>query len=132
MNEKKEEKKLNKSKTVKQFKSYNCPINDEYNIDDNFNIINLFLSDDKKKKKKNNEKRKKIKKCQSFHSFRNKQRKYSFDINKIEDDKIGKLIEDKTSLKNHRSYKKFRLLYNEELIDEEDEEKEQEKEEEEN
>ena len=52
LNEKKEEKKLNKSKTVKQFKSYNCPINDEYNIDDNFNIINLFLSDDKKKKKK--------------------------------------------------------------------------------
>ena len=132
LNEKKEEKKLNKSKTMKQFKSYNYPINDGYNIDDNFNIINLFLSDDKKKKKKNNEKRKKIKKCQSFNSFRNKQRKYSFDNNKIEDDKIGKLIEDKTSLKNHRSYKKFRLLYNEELIDEEDEEKEQEKEEEEN
>ena len=81
----------------------------------------------KKRKKKNNEKRKKMKKSQSFHSFGNKQRKYSFDHNKIEDDKIGKLIEDKTSLKNHRSYKKFRLLYNEELIDEEDEEKEQEK-----
>ena len=83
--------------------------------------------------KKNNKgkKRKKIKKCQSFHSYRNKQKKYSFDNNFIEDEKIGKLIEDKMSLKNYRSYKKFRLLYNEELINEEDEEKEQEKDEDE-
>ena len=132
LNEEKQKKKMKKSKTVKEFKNYKYPINDGYNIDDNFNIINLFLSDDKKMRKKNmSKKKKKIKKCQSFHSYRNKQRKYSFDDNKIEDDKIGKLIEDKISLKNHRSYKKFRLLYNEELIDEEDEEKEQEKDEDE-
>ena len=132
LNEEKQNKKMVKSKTVKEFKNYKYPINDGYNIDDNFNIINLFLSDDKKMRKKNmSKKKKKIKKCQSFHSYRNKQRKYSFDDNKIEDDKIGKLIEDKISLKNHRSYKKFRLLYNEELIDEEDEEKEQEKDEDE-
>ena len=131
LNEQKtENKKLAKSKTVKQFKNYNYPINEGYNIDDNFNIINLFLSDDKKMRKKNfDKKRKKIKKCQSFHSHRNKkQRRYSFD-NKIEDEKINKLIEDKIYLKNHRSYKKFRLLYNEELIDEEDEEKEKDEEE---
>ena len=73
-------------------------------------------------------KKKKIKKCKSFHTYRNKQRRYSFDDNKIEDEKIGKLIEDKISLKNHRSFKKFRLLYNEELIDEEDEEKEKDEE----
>ena len=132
LNEKKEEKKLTKSKTVKNFNNYNYPINEGYNIDDNFNIINLFLSDDKKMKKNNKgKKRKKIKKCQSFHSYRNKQKKYSFDSNFIEDEKIGKLIEDKMSLKNYRSYKKFRLLYNEELINEEDEEKEQEKDEDE-
>ena len=121
---------LSKSKTIKQFKNYKYPVNDGYNIDDNFNIINLFLSDDKKLKKKNKlGKKKKIKKCQSFHTHRNRQRRYSFDDNKIEDEKIGKLIEDKISLKNHRSFKKFRLLYNEELIDEEDEEKENDEEE---
>lgn len=129
--EKEKQKKLAKSKTVKQFKNHKYPINDGYNIDDNFNIINLFLSDDKKLKKKNlTKKRKKIKKCQSFHTYRNhQQRRYSFDDNKIEDEKIEKLIEDKIYLKNHRSYKKFRLLYNEELIDEEDEEKENDEEE---
>ena len=83
------------------------------------------------RKKNFDKKRKKIKKCQRFHSHRNKkQRRYSFD-NKIEDEKINKLIEDKIYLKNHRSYKKFRLLYNEELIDEEDEEKEKDEDEEE-
>ena len=128
--EKANNKQLSKSKTLKQFKNYRYPINDGYNIDDNFNIINLFLSDDKKLRKKNKlGKKKKIKKCQSFHTYRNKNRRYSFDDNKIEDEKIGKLIEDKINLKNHRSYKKFRLLYNEELIDEEDEEKEKDEEE---
>ena len=123
-------KQLSKSKTLKQFKNYRYPINDGYNIDDNFNIINLFLSDDKKLRKKNKlGKKKKIKKCQSFHTYRNKQRRYSFDDNIFEDEKIGKLIEDKINLKNYRSYKKFRLLYNEELIDEEDEEKERDEEE---
>ena len=129
--EKEKKKKLAKSKTVKQFKNYKYPINDGYNVDDNFNIINLFLSDDKKLKTKNlSKKKKKMKKCQSFHTYRNnQQRRYSFDDNKIEDEKIEKLIEDKIYLKNHRSYKKFRLLYNEELIDEEDEEKENDEEE---
>ena len=131
LNEPKTEKKLAKSKTVKEFKNYNYPINEGYNIDDNFNIINLFLSDDKKMRKKNYEKKKKkIKKCQSFHSHRNKkQRRNSYDDNKIGDEKIDKLIEDKIYLKNHRSYKKFRLLYNEELIDDEEEEKENDEEE---
>ena len=36
-----------------------------------------------------------------------------YDLNKIEDEKIDKLIQDKIYLKNNRSYKKFRLLYNE-------------------
>ena len=135
LNEKKEEKQFTKPKTTKQYNNndYDYPIKEGYNIDDNFNIINLFLSDDKKMKKKSKSKRKKrMKRCQSYHSYRNKQqKKHGFDNNKIEDEKIGKLIDDKISLKNHRSYKKFRLLYNEELIDEEDEEKEQEKDEEE-
>ena len=127
---KNQKKKLEKSKTVKEFKNYEYPINEGYNIDDNFNIINLFLSEEKKmKKKKMDIKKKKIKKCQSFHTYRNKQqRKYNLDNNKIEDEKIGKLIEDKIRIKNHRSFKKFRLLYNEELIDEEDEEKEKDEE----
>ena len=116
---------------VKQLKNYKYPVNEGYNIDDNFNIINLFLSDDKKMKKKHSHnKKKKIKRCQSFGTYRNKKnRRNSLDNNKIADEKIGKLIEDKICLKNHRSYKKFRLLYNEELIDEEDEEKEKDEEE---
>ena len=120
------EKKLEKSKTVKELKNYEYPVHEGYNIDDNFNIINLFLSEEKKiKKKKLDIKKKKMKKCQSFHTYRNNQQiKYNFDYNKIEDEKIGILIEDKMRIKNHRSFKKFRLLYNEELIDEEDEEKE--------
>ena len=124
-------KKLEKSKTVKQFKNYKYPVNEGYNFDDNFNIINLFLSDDKKKRKNNiSKKKKKIKKCKSFHSYRNKQRKYSFDGVIREDEKINKLIDDKIYLKNHRSYKKLRYMYyNEELINEEDEDKEQEKDE---
>ena len=134
LNEKKNKKqKLAKSKTVKQLKNYKYPINEGYNIDDNFNIINLFLSEDKKKRKKHSlSKKKKIKRCQSFNTYRNKKNKRnSFDSNKIADEKIGKLIEEKICLKNHRSYKKFRLLYNEELIDEEDEEKEKDEDEEE-
>ena len=124
-------KKLEKSKTEKQFKNYKYPVNEGYNFDDNFNIINLFLSDDKKKAKKNiSKKNKKMKKCKSSHSHRNKQRKYSFDNIMEEDEKINKLIDDKIYLKNHRSYKKLRYMYyNEELINEEDEEKEQEKDE---
>ena len=122
-------KEINKSK--KEIDNYKYPINEGYNIDDNFNIINLFLSDDKKRKKKNStKKKKKIKKCQSFHSYR-KHKRYSFDDYRLEDEKIDKLIEDKMHLKNYRSYKKFRFLYyNEELINEEDEEKEQEQEQE--
>ena len=121
-------KKMEKSKTVNHFKKFKYPVNEGYNIDDNFNIINLFLSDDKKKKKeKNPHKRKKIKRCQSFHAYRNKRRKYSFDNNSEEDPKIAKLIDDKINLKNQRSYKKLRYMYyNEELINEEDEEKEKE------
>ena len=124
-------KKLEKSKTEKQFKNYKYPVNEGYNVDDNFNIINLFLSDDKKKRKKNiSKKKKRIKKCKSFNSHRTKQRKYSFDSNIKEDKKKNKLIDDKIYLKNHRSYKKLRYIYyNEELINEEDEEKEQEKDE---
>ena len=124
-------KKLEKSKTEKQFKNYKYPVNEGYNFDDNFNIINLFLSDDKKKKKKDiSKKKKKFKKCKSFHSHRSKKRKYSFDNIIEEDEKINKLIDDKIYLKNHRSFKKLRYMYyNEELINEEDEEKEQEKDE---
>ncbi len=82
------------------------------------------------KKRHSYSKKKKIKRCQSFNSYRNKKyRRNSFDCNKIDDEKIVKLIDDKIYLKNHRSYKKFRLLYNEELIDEEDEEKEKDAEE---
>ena len=124
--EKIEKEQFQKSKTVKQFKSNKFKLNERYNIDDNFNIINLFLSDEKKRRRKNLiKKRKKMKKYQSLHTFRNRQqRRYSFDDNIITDEKIGNLIEDKNCLKNHRSLKKFRFLYNEELIDEEDEEKE--------
>ena len=127
LNEEKIEKsQFPKSKTAKQFKSNKYKLNERYNIDDNFDIINLFLSDEKKRKKKNMiKKRKRIKKLQSFHTYRNRQqRRYSFDDNKITDEKMGKLIEDKICLKNHRSLKKFRFLYDQELIDEEDEEKE--------
>ena len=123
-------KKLEKSKTVNHLKEYKYPVNEEYNIDDNFNIINLFLSDDKKKKKeKNRNKRKKMKRSQSLHAYRNKQRKYCFH-NNSEDHKISKLIDDKIDINNHRSYKKLRYMYyNEELINEEDEEKEKEEDE---
>ena len=127
-NDSNSKKKMEKSKTVNHFKKFKYPVNEGYNIDDNFNIINLFLSDDKKKKKeKNQNKRKKMKRCQSFHAYRKKQRKYSFDNNIEEDPKIAKLVDDKIYLKNQRSYKKLRYMYyNEELINEEDEEKEKE------
>ena len=86
---KNQKKKLEKSKTVKDFKNYEYPVNERYNIDDNFNIINLFLSEEKKmKKQKLDIKKKKMKKCQSFHTYRNKQQRYNFDDNKIEDEKI--------------------------------------------
>ena len=81
------------------------------------------------KKQKLDIKKKKMKKSQSFHTYRNKQQKYTFEDYKIEDEKIGKLIDDKIRIKINRSFKKFRLLYNEELIDEEDEEKEKDEEE---
>ena len=131
-NDSNSKKKIEKSKSVNHFKKFKYPINEGYNIDDNFNIINLFLSDDKKKKKeKNPNKRKKMKRCQSFNAYnRKKQRKYSFDKNIEEDPKIAKLVDDKIYLKNQRSYKKLKYMYyNEELINEEDEEKEKEDEE---
>ena len=124
---KEEKSKKKEKKNCEEMKNYNYPVNEGYNVDDNFNIINLFLSDDKKEKKEMS-KKKKMKKCKSFHSYRQKkQRAYS--DKKVEDETINKLIE-KTYLKNHRSFKKFRLLYNEELINEEDEEKEKDEEEE--
>ena len=127
-NDNNSKKKLEKSKSINHFKKFKYPINERYNIDDNFNIINLFLSDDKKKKKeKNSIKRKKMKRCRSFNAYRNKQRKYSFYNNIEEDPKIAKLVDDKIYLKNQRSYKRLRYMYyNEELINEEDEEKEKE------
>ena len=127
-NDNNSKKKLEKSKSINHFKKFKYPINERYNIDDNFNIINLFLSDDKKKKKEKNPiKRKKMKRCRSFNAYRNKQRKYSFYNNIEEDPKIAKLVDDKIYLKNQRSYKRLRYMYyNEELINEEDEEKEKE------
>ena len=127
-NENNSKNKFENSKTEKHFKKYKYPINEGYNIDDNFNIINLFLSDDKKKKKeKIPNKRKKMKRCPSFHAYKSKKRKYSFDNNIEEEKKIAKLVDDKIYLKNQRSYKKLRYMYyNEELINEEDEEKENE------
>ena len=127
-NDNNSKKKLEKSKSINHFKKFKYPINERYNIDDNFNIINLFLSDDKKKKKEKNPiKRKKMKRCRSFNAYRNKQRKYNFYNNIEEDPKIAKLVDDKIYLKNQRSYKRLRYMYyNEELINEEDEEKEKE------
>ena len=119
---------IGKSNLSKEIKYDNYKINNNFN--DNFNVIDLFLSNDKKIKNKN------VKKYRGFHNYPNKRERYNSDENNkynenednnIEEEKINKLI-DRTSSSNSKHRKcngnKFLFLYNEELINEEDEENE--------
>jgi hypothetical protein len=96
---------IKKSNRTKEFKYHN------FTFDKNFNVIDLFLSDDKKEK--NNSKKYGYKKG-NFN-----------ENNKIKDKerKTNKLIVCRKRNKSKRK-SKILFLYNEELIHEEDEEKE--------
>ena len=110
----KQKKELNFENKIKKFDNY------KKNLDDNFNIINLFISDEKKLKNK------KLNKYEDFPNYKRDNYDNDNDKNIIRDEKI-KIIENKKRKKiKHRksNSKKFLLLYNEELINEEDEEKE--------
>ena len=101
----KQKKELNKSNTIKDF-NYNKYTN---NFHQDFNIINLFLSDEKKNK------------CKNIKKY--KRKNYISDNNKnenVENNNPGK----KRSNSKYRKSKKDFLFINEELINEEDEEKE--------
>jgi len=123
----KRKKRIGKSNLSKELKYDNYKINNNFN--DNFNVIDLFLSDDKKIKNKND------KKYRGFHNYLNKRERYNSDENNnynengdnIEEEKINKLIDGtRASNSKHRKCNgnKFLFLYNEELINEEDEENE--------
>lgn len=126
-------KQINKSNSKKLFK-YKYMNNNNFNFDEKFNVIDLFISDDKKIK---NRRKKKYK---GFHNYQHhhdhKMERYSYDDNyqisenessenNSEEEKMDKIRKDKmrTNSKNRKG-KKFLFLYNEELINEEDEEKE--------
>jgi hypothetical protein len=124
-------KQINKSKSKKIFK-YN---NNNFNFDEKFNVIDLFISDDKKI---NNRRKKKYK---GFHNYQHqhhehKMERHSYDDNcqvsenessenNSEEEKMDKIrkVKIRHNSKNRKG-KKFLFLYNEELINEEDEEKE--------
>ena len=90
----------NKINTIENYKN---------KYDENFNIINLFLSDQKKEKVKKNNNR-------QFKAVNN---------NLIStNNKLIKNNRRRNNLKSKKSRGKFLFLYNEELINEEDEEKE--------
>ena len=105
----KSKKAIIKSNKTKEFRYHN------FNFDKNFNVIDLFLSDDKKKKIK-------------FKKIGYKKESYN-ENDKLEDQnnnkerKSDKLIVGRKRNKS-KNNKKFLFLYNEELIHEEDEEKE--------
>jgi hypothetical protein len=96
---------IKKSNRTKEFKYHNFP------FDKNFNVIDLFLSDDKKEKN-------------NFKKYGYKKGNFN-ENNKIKDKerKTNKLI---VCRKRNESKRKSKILflYNEELIHEEDEEKE--------
>jgi hypothetical protein len=122
---------INKFKSKKLFK-YN---NNNFNFDEKFNVIDLFISDDKKI---NNRRKKKYK---GFHNYQHqhhehKMERHSYDDNcqvsenessenNSEEERMDKIrkVKIRHNSKNRKG-KKFLFLYNEELINEEDEEKE--------
>ena len=124
-------KQINKSKSKKIFK-YN---NNNFNFDEKFNVIDLFISDDKKIRNKRK------KKYKGFHNYQHhhhehKLERHSYDDNcqssenessenNSEEEKMDKIrkVKIRHNSKNRKG-KKFLFLYNEELINEEDEEKE--------
>ena len=117
----------NKSKKkIKKIKEYE--FNYKKKFDENFNIINLFLSDEKKLKNKRNKRYKKYNnyqhKTETYDSDDNK-KNIETDNNSIDKEKI-KIINNgkRKNIKHRKRSKKFLFLYNEELINEEDEEKE--------
>ena len=119
-------KRINKSKSKKEFKFKNYIKNDKFNFDEKLSIISLFLSDDKRAKNK------RTKKYNNFYNRQNTER-HSYDENNqfSESDSENNSEEEKPfkniirSNSNHkRNNNKFLFLYNEELIHEEDEEKE--------
>ena len=124
-------KQINKSKSKKLFK-YN---NNNFNFDEKFNLIDLFISDDKKMKNKRKKKYKGFHNYQHHH-HKHKMERHSYDDNcqmsenessenNSEEEKMDKIrkVKIRQNSKNRKD-KKFLFLYNEELINEEDEEKE--------
>ena len=122
---------INKFKSKKLFK-YN---NNNFNFDEKFNVIDLFISDDKKI---NNRRKKKYKGFHNYqhHHHEHKMERHSYDDNcqvsenessenNSEEEKMDKIrkVKIRHNSKNRKG-KKFMFLYNEELINEEDEEKE--------
>ena len=124
-------KQINKSKSKKLFK-YN---NNNFNFDEKFNLIDLFISDDKKIK---NRRKKKYKGFHNYqqHHHEHKMERHSYDDNyqvsenessenNSEEEKMDKIMKVKIRHNSkNRKGKNFLFLYNEELINEEDEEKE--------
>ena len=121
-------------------KSYNNQRNNEYfniNFDNNFNIINLFLSEDKKEKNKTLEKHKRF---QNYQYKKENHNNYANNkLNENEEQKINDLNRNnalrsyrrvincnrRSRAKNRKcNSKNFLFLNNEEIINEEDEEKE--------
>ena len=108
----KPKKQLNKSNTVKDFNL------NEYtnNFNKDFNIINLFISDEKKNKKKI----KKQKKKNYIYSDNNKNENENND----EDNKVKAIRHKRRSKSKYKKAQKNFIYIDEELINEEDEEKE--------
>jgi len=129
----KNKKPISKSKSKKLF-NYKYMNNNNFNFDEKFNVIDLFISDDKKIKSRK-------KKYKGFHNYQHhhhehKIERHSYDDNYqvsenesseniSEEEKMNKIKKDKIRHNSkNRKGKKFLFLYNEELINEEDEEKE--------
>jgi len=129
----KNKKPISKSKSKKLF-NYKYMNNNNFNFDEKFNVIDLFISDDKKIKSRK-------KKYKGFHNYQHhhhehKIERHSYDDNYqvsenesseniSEEEKMNKIRKDKIRHNSkNRKGKKFLFLYNEELINEEDEEKE--------
>ena len=112
---------LNDASTYKPRKDINRVKEYYYknNFDENFNIINLFLSDDKKLKNK------RIKKYNNFQcKSENNNKNNENDNYKTVKEKIRIIRKRRKNIKSKKSLQNFFFMYNEGLINEEDEEKE--------